>query len=73
MLDNDCHDRDLITFGGFVDRVYLDAPNRVVLRNGLGKTIAIENDGYVIYDFLTLTNLDRIISSSRFEESDLFS
>ncbi|CAM6093044.1 unnamed protein product [Calypogeia fissa] len=38
--------RDLVTFGGFVDRVYLDAPKRVVLRNGLGKTIAIENEGW---------------------------
>jgi glucose-6-phosphate 1-epimerase len=45
LLDVDLPYRDVVTFEGFVDRVYLDAPSRVVLRNGLGKTVAIENEG----------------------------
>ncbi|KAL3681342.1 hypothetical protein R1sor_024298 [Riccia sorocarpa] len=39
-------DRDEVTFTEFVDRVYKDAPSRLVLRNGLGDTLALENEGW---------------------------
>ncbi|KAF5198395.1 Glucose-6-phosphate 1-epimerase [Thalictrum thalictroides] len=38
--------RDAITFPGFVDCVYLDAPNDVQLDNGLGDTISIRNTNW---------------------------
>ncbi|PIA55786.1 hypothetical protein AQUCO_00700243v1 [Aquilegia coerulea] len=38
--------RDAITFPGFVDCVYLDAPNDVQLDNGLGDTITIRNTNW---------------------------
>ncbi|BBN15429.1 glucose-6-phosphate 1-epimerase [Marchantia polymorpha subsp. ruderalis] len=39
-------DRDEVTFPEFVDRIYKDAPSRVVLRNGLGDTLSLENEGW---------------------------
>lgn len=35
--------RDTVMFPGFVDCVYLDAPNVVHLDNGLGDTISVHN------------------------------
>ncbi|OAY73211.1 putative glucose-6-phosphate 1-epimerase [Ananas comosus] len=39
-------ERDVITFPGFVDCVYLDAPNQLHLDNGLGDTITIQNTNW---------------------------
>ncbi|XP_031255194.1 putative glucose-6-phosphate 1-epimerase [Pistacia vera] len=39
-------ERDVITFPGFVDCIYLDAPNEVHLDNGLGDTISIGNTNW---------------------------
>uniref|UniRef100_A0A5B7BDC2 glucose-6-phosphate 1-epimerase n=1 Tax=Davidia involucrata TaxID=16924 RepID=A0A5B7BDC2_DAVIN len=36
-------ERDLVTFPGFVDCVYLEAPNELFLDNGLGDIISIRN------------------------------
>ncbi|CAI9110795.1 OLC1v1010881C3 [Oldenlandia corymbosa var. corymbosa] len=36
-------ERDTVTFPGFVDCVYLDAPRELLLDNGLGDTISIKN------------------------------
>lgn len=38
-----CLIRDVVTFPGFVDCIYLDAPGEVILDNGLGDTITIQN------------------------------
>ncbi|KAG9142637.1 hypothetical protein Leryth_020656 [Lithospermum erythrorhizon] len=38
--------RDVVTFPGFVDCVYLDAPSEVHLDNGLGDTISITNSNW---------------------------
>lgn len=39
-------ERDVVTFPGFVDRVYLDAPNELQLDNGLGDIIFIRNTNW---------------------------
>ncbi|MBA0715694.1 hypothetical protein Golax_014580 [Gossypium laxum] len=39
-------ERDAITFPGFVDCIYLDAPNEVHLDNGLGDVISIRNTNW---------------------------
>ncbi|CAM8996020.1 unnamed protein product [Rhodiola kirilowii] len=39
-------DRDEVTFPGFVDCVYLDAPNELQLNNGLGDVITIKNTSW---------------------------
>lgn len=39
--------RDVVTFPGFVDCIYLDAPAELHLDNGLGDSIAIRNAKYV--------------------------
>ncbi|EPS71412.1 hypothetical protein M569_03345, partial [Genlisea aurea] len=36
-------ERDVVTFPGFVDCVYLDAPSELYLDNGLGEVITIQN------------------------------
>ncbi|XAR73855.1 Glucose-6-phosphate 1-epimerase [Bertholletia excelsa] len=36
-------ERDDVTFPGFVDCIYLDAPNELLLDNGLGDKISIQN------------------------------
>lgn len=40
--------REVVTFPGFVDCIYLDAPNVLQLDNGLGDTVSIKNTKYVI-------------------------
>lgn len=39
-------ERDVVTFPGFVDCVYLDAPNELQLDNGLGDIISIRNTNW---------------------------
>lgn len=39
-------EREIINFPGFVDCIYLDAPNKLLLENGLGNTISIENKNW---------------------------
>ncbi|KAL2901982.1 putative glucose-6-phosphate 1-epimerase [Bienertia sinuspersici] len=39
-------DRDVVTFPGFVDSVYLDAPNELLLENGLGDKVSIKNSNW---------------------------
>eukprot|EP00262_Sarcandra_glabra_P010056 TRINITY_DN24931_c0_g1_i1.p1 TRINITY_DN24931_c0_g1~~TRINITY_DN24931_c0_g1_i1.p1 ORF type:complete len:313 (-),score=43.87 TRINITY_DN24931_c0_g1_i1:318-1256(-) len=39
-------EREVISFPGFVDCVYLDAPNELQLDNGLGDTISITNTNW---------------------------
>lgn len=39
--------RDAVTFPGFVDCVYLDAPNELQFDNGLGDTLIIKSTKYV--------------------------
>lgn len=39
-------ERDVVTFPGFVDCVYLNAPNELKLENGLGDTIIIKNTNW---------------------------
>ncbi|XP_057542877.1 putative glucose-6-phosphate 1-epimerase [Amaranthus tricolor] len=39
-------ERDVVTFPGFVDCVYLDAPNELLLENGLGDKILIKNTNW---------------------------
>lgn len=39
-------ERDVVTFPGFVDCVYLDAPNELQLDNGLGDKISIKNTNW---------------------------
>ncbi|XP_074295210.1 putative glucose-6-phosphate 1-epimerase [Silene latifolia] len=39
-------ERDVVTFPGFVDCVYLDAPNELILDNGLGDKISIKNTNW---------------------------
>ncbi|XP_022739689.1 putative glucose-6-phosphate 1-epimerase isoform X2 [Durio zibethinus] len=39
-------ERDVITFPGFVDCIYLDAPDEVHLDNGLGDVISIRNTNW---------------------------
>ncbi|CAK8539909.1 unnamed protein product [Lathyrus sativus] len=39
-------ERDVVTFPGFVDCVYLDASNELELDNGLGDTISIKNTNW---------------------------
>ncbi|KAK9670200.1 hypothetical protein RND81_13G185200 [Saponaria officinalis] len=39
-------ERDVVTFPGFVDCVYLDAPNELILENGLGDKILIKNTNW---------------------------
>ena len=46
--DHFSHYRDVVTFPGFVDCIYLDAPNELYLENGLGNKILIRNTKYVI-------------------------
>lgn len=38
--------RDVVTFPGFVDCVYLDSQNELLLENGLGDKILIKNTKY---------------------------
>lgn len=40
------HSRDVVTFLGFVDCIYVDAPDEVHLDNGLGDSITIRNTKY---------------------------
>lgn len=40
--------REVITFPGFVDCVYLDAPKEIFLDNGIGDVINIQNSKYEI-------------------------
>lgn len=37
---------DAVTFPGFVDRIYLEAPNELHLDNGLGETVIIRNKNW---------------------------
>ncbi|KAL3728454.1 hypothetical protein ACJRO7_033095 [Eucalyptus globulus] len=39
-------ERDIVTFPGFVDCIYLNAPSEVILDNGLGDTISIQNTNW---------------------------
>ncbi|KAL5557314.1 hypothetical protein UlMin_039550 [Ulmus minor] len=39
-------DRDLVTFPGFVDCIYLDSPDELHLDNGLGDIISIKNTNW---------------------------
>lgn len=39
-------ERDVVTFPGFVDCVYLEAPNELYLENGLGDKILIKNTNW---------------------------
>ncbi|XP_031475137.1 putative glucose-6-phosphate 1-epimerase [Nymphaea colorata] len=39
-------EREVVNFPGFVDCIYLDAPNELLLENGLGDTISIKNTGW---------------------------
>ncbi|KAM7516238.1 hypothetical protein LguiA_005821 [Lonicera macranthoides] len=39
-------ERDVVTFPGFVDCVYLEAPNELNLDNGLGDVISIQNTNW---------------------------
>ncbi|KAL3527117.1 hypothetical protein ACH5RR_011773 [Cinchona calisaya] len=39
-------ERDIVTFPGFVDCIYLDAPNELQLDNGLGDIISIKNTNW---------------------------
>nr|XP_023886698.1 putative glucose-6-phosphate 1-epimerase [Quercus suber]POE68162.1 putative glucose-6-phosphate 1-epimerase [Quercus suber] len=39
-------ERDVVTFPGFVDCVYLDAPNELQLDNGMGDIISIRNTNW---------------------------
>ncbi|KAH9620698.1 hypothetical protein KSS87_004081 [Heliosperma pusillum] len=39
-------ERNVVTFPGFVDCVYLDAPNELILDNGLGDKISIKNTNW---------------------------
>ncbi|XP_027178840.1 putative glucose-6-phosphate 1-epimerase [Coffea eugenioides] len=39
-------ERDVVTFPGFVDCIYLNAPSKLHLDNGLGDTILIENTNW---------------------------
>ncbi|KAJ4822931.1 hypothetical protein Tsubulata_000281 [Turnera subulata] len=39
-------ERDAVTFPGFVDCIYLDAPNELQLDNGLGNVITIKNTNW---------------------------
>lgn len=39
-------ERDKVTFPGFVDCIYLDAPNELHLDNGLGDTISVKNTNW---------------------------
>ncbi|KAJ9172772.1 hypothetical protein P3X46_015981 [Hevea brasiliensis] len=39
-------DRDVVTFPGFVDCIYLDAPDELQLDNGLGDVITIKNKNW---------------------------
>ncbi|KAJ6378818.1 hypothetical protein OIU78_028941 [Salix suchowensis] len=39
-------ERDVVTFPGFVDRVYLDAPSELHLDNGLGDVITVKNTNW---------------------------
>ncbi|GAB4846832.1 hypothetical protein Ancab_025839 [Ancistrocladus abbreviatus] len=39
-------ERNVVTFPGFVDCIYLDAPNELYLENGLGDTIVIRNTNW---------------------------
>ncbi|XP_057951722.1 putative glucose-6-phosphate 1-epimerase isoform X2 [Malania oleifera] len=39
-------ERDVITFPGFVDCIYLDAPNELHLDNGLGDVISLRNTNW---------------------------
>ncbi|KAE8695161.1 60S ribosomal protein L13a [Hibiscus syriacus] len=39
-------ERDTVTFPGFVDCIYLDAPNEVHLDNGLGDVISVKNTNW---------------------------
>ncbi|KAH7839329.1 hypothetical protein Vadar_002706 [Vaccinium darrowii] len=38
--------RDVVTFPGFVDCVYLEAPDELLLDNGLGDKISIQNSNW---------------------------
>lgn len=40
--------REEVTFPGFVDCMYLNAPSELVLSNGLGNVITIKSTGYVV-------------------------
>uniref|UniRef100_A0A2N9EP59 glucose-6-phosphate 1-epimerase n=1 Tax=Fagus sylvatica TaxID=28930 RepID=A0A2N9EP59_FAGSY len=39
-------ERDVVTFPGFIDCIYLDAPNELQLDNGLGDIITIKNTNW---------------------------
>ncbi|CAN1814074.1 Putative glucose-6-phosphate 1-epimerase [Linum perenne] len=39
-------ERDVVTYPGFVDCIYLDAPSELVLDNGLGDVITIKNTNW---------------------------
>eukprot|EP01018_Ginkgo_biloba_P008328 Gb_21462 [translate_table: standard] len=39
-------EREIVNFPGFVDCIYLDAPNKLLLENGLGDTISIGNKNW---------------------------
>ncbi|RWR74421.1 Aldose 1-/Glucose-6-phosphate 1-epimerase [Cinnamomum micranthum f. kanehirae] len=39
-------EREVVTFPGFVDCIYLDAPNELKLDNGLGDTVLIKNTNW---------------------------
>lgn len=41
--------RNVIEFPGFVDTMYMNTPNVLVLDNGLGEKLSIRNEGFVSF------------------------
>lgn len=41
--------RDVIEFPGFVDTMYRNTPNELVLDNGFGTKLSIRNEGFVSF------------------------
>ena len=46
-MDQTC--RQVITFPGFVDTMYRDTPNELLLDNGFGTKLSIKNEGFVSF------------------------
>ncbi|KAG0570012.1 hypothetical protein M758_6G127200 [Ceratodon purpureus] len=59
-----CERRDSITFTGFYDCLYFNAPNSLQLDNGLGTTIGIHNHGWT--DAVLWSPMDQIASWREF-------
>lgn len=41
--------RDVIEFPGFVDTMYRNTPNELLLDNGFGTKLSIKNEGFVSF------------------------